>query len=403
MPPMQKITFVLSLFTFLLLGARLSLFGETCAYQQQLILHVDDFAGPGSAGEFYSFDLTPDGERIIAKYSVEGDAKLSGVWIGVLQLQPRMVIKTVQLANGSMRAGQRDPQFRGSVGYTSDNRRIIVELGNSIEIFQASDLIHEGTISIDPETDLQGDIRSFSISGDGKRLALQIGDPTTVHLYDIESKKQLGEWKAAWNFRFALSQDGTYAAIPASVPSERGILPIGIVDAENGSPKAEIKSGFGYQDSWGSDAPVPLFLSDSLLLLTPSGGTDATGHHAGNSLKLFDWRTGRLLEEFPVPNSGTIGISGTSADGTQILTFSMPQSPFAVRADNAWWGHFAKAKSPEILFFQRGNAKSTCSISRISLTAGRTLNGEFSPRYDANFRHIGLFQGGDIAVWTRTQ
>jgi len=409
MQSLRNIIFAFALLASLVLGATSSLFGETCAYRQQLTLHIQDFAGAGSAGEFYSFDISPDGEQVVAKYALDEDSNFVSLWLGVLELKTRTVVKRVELSKSEKRAKQSnplfrgDPRLRGAIRYTGDNQRIIVEIGNRIDLFRASDLNQEGAISIDPAADFQGDVIDFAISRDGKRLVLQVGDPITVHLYDVSTRAQLGEWKLAWNFGFALSPDGMNAATPASVPAEHGILPIEIVDAENGSPKAEIKSGFNYHGSSGSDAPVPLFVSNSMLLLTPSGGTDATGHHSGDSLKLFDWHTGRLIEQFPVPNSGTIGIAGASADGKQILTFSMPQSPFAVRADNAWWGHLAKARGPEILFFQRGGATPTCRISRISPATDLAFSEGFDPRYDASLRHVGLSQEGGITIWLRTR
>lgn len=395
----------LSILIVCLGGAAMGLRGQVCSYRHATTVNIPDFAGAGHNGAFYSFDVSPDGAQLAAKYDLDEEDGSISIWVGILDLQKGTSIRQVEIGKPEKRVEQHDPRYRGLIRYAGNGRGLIVQIGNDIQIFRASDLARESSISVDPASDLLGDIDDFALAGDGTRLALLLGDPTTVRVLDVSSGRQLGEWRVPYKISvLALSPDGALAALPAPSSPVHGVLPVEIVDATSGRPLSQLRSGYAYQSDWGSTSPIPVFLSPSELLLSPGGGTDATGHHAGNALKLFDWKTGGLLQDFPIPDSGITGIFGASANGRELATLSMPRNPASVRSDGAWWGRLSKSKMPEVLIFQLGETAPLCTIPKVSPAVGSPLiYSDFPLRVSADLKAVALFQRGEIAVWTHTK
>lgn len=221
--------------------------------------------------------FTPDGKQVIA----------TGGGVIWYDLATGKEVRRVLEWNGA----------RPGLALSGDGKRLLTGHSNHPALYLVE--VESGkTLRVKANAALRG-ISAVTLAADGK-LAASAGVDRTLKLWDLETGKELRQWKnlAAPPDSVALSADGKQLASGHQAPDSR----VRIWNAETGGLVRELAGHTGR-------VHAVRFLPDGKKIL--SAGGDGT-------LRLWDAQSGKELRE--MKHGGTVSDVAVSSDGTQALS-----------------------------------------------------------------------------------
>jgi hypothetical protein len=358
--------------------------------------------GGGAGGEVLDLAISPDNSRIaVTSVTSAGKDRLS-VWLSEWAIGNKKLISESHLKNSVSPATAFIGLEVETMQYTPDGSKIVALTENGVCAYE-SDTLHLRYCVVLPEFSQSSPIKvyqdRFAISADGKSLAVLSGQSElpsrigSVGLYETNDGKEIASWPAPAHLAsLALSPEGTGVLVVVDQPNEAA--DILLINSASGNLTAKFASRFERES--GKCAGKALFLDQSHFVVTPGGCTDARGHYSGNTLEVFDSRTGEITTELTADKFGPSGSLWVSSREPIVVALSMWASSLK-RHIKVTEG---SPKSGELFFFQTTRKSGPCIVGPLPKYAGQLHNRSGFIRFSADLGIIGLCVSNRIEVYS---
>jgi hypothetical protein len=357
----------------------------------------------GRGGVILDFAISPDNSTVAVAFDVvEGPGKV-GLWLGEWGIKTKKPIARVRL-------DESDPGRLALMGldhetirYTRDGSTIAFEAGHRFYALEAADLKLRFAISTRGAEggSNTGEIEPwFEISSNGNALAVHSGEslyPVSragmVSLYDLGSGRELSHWPAPAHFSsFAISPDGSQLLAAVFESTDPG--DIQLLDSASGHMIRSFTSGFERLSSGDRDSEV-VFLDGDHFVASPGPGIDGKGDYSGDSLKVFDSRTGNIAAELTYDKLGPSGEVWVSDRDSTVATLNLWMSHFERRFDFSEGG----PKRAQFLFFHAHGGDPFCVVGPLPEANNGPRQSGFI-RFSPDLGLVGLFVNGELAIYS---
>jgi hypothetical protein len=269
----------------------------------------------GLAAQPRAFDISPDDKELAVEFWVLESPDVIARWVGVWEIATKRLITKRRLEGPLSKEEDSNPQFRYDVRFSPDGQILVVLTGERVRVLDAKSL--EPLYAVEPSELLAHSrygpvIRQFDIAEEGQRLAVLSNEVNetvgvtggSVRIVKIVSGQQVSEWVGP-------SRSATLS-ISLSPNGETVLAGFDLLDGSSGRLIRRFREGpSGQTRFWGPDHIVAL----------PPYGTDAQCHFLGNSISVFDIKSGEVAHELsfkPFGPSNILAVA-TRSDSLVIL------------------------------------------------------------------------------------
>jgi hypothetical protein len=154
--------------------------------------------------------------------------------------------------------------------------------------------------------------------------------PAQVELVDVSSGNILSAWESE-DVPQALSPKGDLVLVSSwKAPNQRLVVPLAILD-KNGVKVADVDDTFSFSKSEKGSRPLGRvlgrFLDEQEIVVMPDQHLDHTGHHSGDSIKVFSVSSHTPQQSLKPEHFSPTGRLEVSDDGRTVLVNSFYMSP----------------------------------------------------------------------------
>lgn len=361
----------------------------------------DDLTGASNEASAEAFDLSNDGQRLaVAFRRAEGPAQFS-LWVGEWEIEKKKLIAKQEIQSAiDTRQLLPNAQYRLDLQFVPNSDEVVVQAGTRLAVLSASSLAPLRAIAA-PATLA---IRRFTTSADGAWLAVLSTTPTyscafaNVTLYDIRRWAKVAEWtqNGICAKSLSLSPNGDrilLSRIDSSLPTNADVL---LVNSRTGEILSTVDAAYGGHGP-GYGANDARFMDEDRLVTLPNISLLSGFPLKLHTIKVWDARTGRLLNELHYSDFGVVGFSLAVARNAHVVAAVTNQAdPKLVhRDDPANIGH------PRLLLFHVQDTEPyyVSPPLRPSLATHSPEIGTSPLRISANASEIAMFEGRAVEVF----
>lgn len=330
----------------------------TMHFHRDAVVNSETLAnGKNGKSHITSFAVAPDAHLLAVLYEVGGSAP--ALWLALYDLQAKHTISNIRVEMLDAPPGYYASGITEVVTFTDDGRYLIVRGARSVYVFsEASLALLYATTSHDPSLDLP----MFSEANmNTSRLFITYGAPSAVsfggayrtEVVDFASGKEIASWSSSGETQ-SISPNGMLAVAPDwKSYNAGGITNVQVIDARSGSQIKSIPVDFGFKSRSGGEtgAITARFLDDDLIVVSPDGRIDSTGHSSGNNLKIISINSGQAVRTITPDHFGPTGELIVSPDRKYFAAVSEYATAKVRRAD----GRLPNEYKPEIVIADAGH------------------------------------------------
>lgn len=337
--------------------------GIFCAYAQKpngathppiAEIRSSTFSEDGGIATIQSFDLSSDGSRVALLY--QKNTGLTGprnqsTWAAVWDISEKRIIGRTKLSDYNLVEPTHgvDPagpiynenyvfllKLRTDIIFSPDKKHAVAMAYGRVWILDGVNCSMGRSLE-QPRLGLSAPVEVQALSSSVFAVTYAYGlYQYQVELYNFATGNKIAAWSAS-AIPDSFSADGKLAVAPdPAVVNDGGVTNVQILDAHTGKKLKSIAVGFHFGKSWLGFGSVAAhgsvlchFLSETRIVVMPTGQRDSAGHHSGNSMEIMDITEGRIVGELRPKRFGP----------TSVLVESPDRSHFAVLSiyAAAWW------------------------------------------------------------------
>jgi len=350
------------------------------------------------------FDLSPDGSTLAIEFTAEGGPDALGVWVAEWDIAARRIVMqrrvqgpTTIKENGPAQQGLSDLRF------TPDGSKVVAQTGRELTVLNGSNLAPVYTVPLlgGMSRAPRSVISRFAISGDGKWLAVlstvpKWGDcaPSDVRLFHLETGKSAAAWELpqACAGSIALSPDGTQLLLShfsVGWPRDVDIL---LLDSHTGTVVRRISSGFRGPNGGAWDAQ---FVALGRFVAVPASWNTRPGD-SGKALKIFDSRTGDVVQELTYGRFGSHGTIATSWNAPVVATINY----WLGLLENMLSDDIHPKRGADLLLYRLDESQPYCALHHLRVgDQSASLVNSYLPRLSADATRVAIFQQDTVSVY----
>jgi hypothetical protein len=354
-------------------------------------------------GRIIDFAISPDNDKVaVAFVESQGGDKLR-VWLGEWEVATKKLIAKTHLGKPISPGIASVGLIHRMMQYDPEGSEIILQAGNDLCAFESSNLALRYTVS-NPSTD--GDLttgvfeRLFALSTDGTSLAVLSGQSEypnnkigSVGIYDAKSGRELSRWSAPAHIAtLSPSPDGNRVLVTVfDQPDSTDIL---LLDSKTGGIIKRYVSGFG--QAHGRAASRALFVDADHFVVSPGGWIGAKGNYPGESLKVFDSRTGDVTAELRYDKFGPSDDIWVSSRDSTVAMLNVWMSGLKRRFNFNESG----PKDGQLLFFHPMSGGPFCIVGPFPEKSDQHPRQSGFIRPSPDFGLVGLFVNSRVALYS---